>query len=184
MVMRIHSLNGSLVFLAAWVLGAGACGGDLEVPEAAGQPVSGAPTPAPAPTPARGAGDPQEVIADGGIIFPSAEGGPDATAPPGPAPLPQPPRLDAGGGGHGFARIAIDGICCYGSNYFACPNTAACYGGFDINACLATCSGPEDPCFDACFSKEDSAGPPLGCPADMAEPPGVDCATGTIQLGL
>jgi hypothetical protein len=82
-----------------------------------------------------------------------------------------------------MTRIAIDGICCYGGSYFACPNAAACYGGFDVNACLATCNGPEDPCFDACFAKEDSAGPPVGCTAGAAEPPGIDCATGTIEIG-
>jgi hypothetical protein len=54
----------------------------------------------------------------------------------------------------------------------------ACFGGFDINACLATCAGPQDPCFQACFDKLDNAGPPTGCESGLPEPDGVDCANG------
>jgi hypothetical protein len=79
-------------------------------------------------------------------------------------------------------RISVNEHCCYGSQYFKCPNEAACFGGFDISACLDACSGPEDPCFDACFDKLDTAGAPKGCQSNVTPPKGVDCANGSISL--
>lgn len=78
-------------------------------------------------------------------------------------------------------RVSVNEHCCYNATYYKCPNSAACFGGFDINACLSTCSGPSDPCFDACFDKLSSAGAPKGCAMTTA-PKGVDCAKGEISL--
>jgi len=78
-------------------------------------------------------------------------------------------------------RISVNEHCCYGGAYFRCPSAAACFGGFDVNACLDQCAGPQDPCFDACFDKLDAAGPPKGCQS-VAPPNGVDCANGSINL--
>jgi hypothetical protein len=77
-------------------------------------------------------------------------------------------------------RVAVNEHCCYGGTYYKCPSTAACFGGFDINACLDQCPGPFDPCFDACFDKLSNAGPPKGCQTTAA-PAGVDCKNGKIN---
>jgi len=78
-------------------------------------------------------------------------------------------------------RVSVNEHCCFNGKYQRCPNANACLGGFDLNACLANCS-PFDPCFDECFDKIDNAGPPNGCDANAAPPPGVDCANGEINL--
>lgn len=78
-------------------------------------------------------------------------------------------------------RVSVNEHCCYNATYYRCPNSAACFGGFDIDACLSTCSGPSDPCFDTCFDKLSSAAAPKGCTITAA-PKGVDCAKGQISL--
>lgn len=114
---------------------------------------------------------------------PSNPGAPQGQ--PGPAGQPGDPGEPGDPGGVGEpgqpGRVSVNEHCCYGGKYFRCPNSAACFGGFDINACLSTCAGPQNPCFDACFDKLDAAGPPKGCQA-TAEPKGVDCANGSINI--
>jgi hypothetical protein len=99
-----------------------------------------------------------------------------------------PPGGDPGGdpgGGNGengqVGRVSVNEHCCFAGKYQRCPNSNACFGGFDINACLQGCS-PFDPCFDECFDKMDKAGPPKGCDANAQPPAGVDCANGQINL--
>lgn len=114
---------------------------------------------------------------------------PSATTPPTGTPpaTPGTPPADHPGGPGGAGqpgqpgRISVNEHCCYTGKYFKCPNSAACFGGFDVNACLSTCAGPQDPCFNACFQKLDAAGAPKGCQS-APEPKGVDCANGSINL--
>ena len=78
-------------------------------------------------------------------------------------------------------RISVNEHCCYGATYFKCPNTAACFGGFDADACLARCADGDNACADACAAKEDAAGAPKGCQT-VKPPKGIDCANGSITL--
>jgi hypothetical protein len=96
--------------------------------------------------------------------------GPDFDPDPTPPPPPPPPPNSTGG-----QRSASGTNCCVNGQYFQCPDEAACFGGFDINECLSTCSGPFDPCFDECFNGMNTAGPPKGCRSDVAPPPNVQC---------
>jgi hypothetical protein len=128
---------------------------------------------APSGSDAKKGGDPAPAPSSGG------------STPPDPGSSPPPPAGDPGGtpGQDGSpGRISVNEHCCYGGKYYKCPNSAACFGGFDIDACLAACSGPMDPCWDACFNQLDSAGPPKGCQSGVAEPKGVDCANGQINI--
>ena len=75
-------------------------------------------------------------------------------------------------------RVASNEHCCFEGRYLRCPNADACFGGFDIGACLASCF-PGDPCFEACFDRL-GQGTPRGCDADAVPPPDVDCANGRI----
>jgi len=78
-------------------------------------------------------------------------------------------------------RVSVNEHCCYGGAYYKCPNSAACFGGFDVNSCLQGCS-PFDPCWDECFDKLSNAGAPKGCQANANPPAGVDCANGNINI--
>lgn len=78
-------------------------------------------------------------------------------------------------------RVSVGEHCCFNGRYLKCPDANACFGGFDINACLQACN-PLDPCFEACFDKLNKASAPKGCDANAAPPPGVDCANGQIDL--
>ncbi len=92
------------------------------------------------------------------------------------------PGEDGEAGEDGQAgRIAVNQHCCYGGKYFSCPNETACFGGVDVDACLATCGAKLD-CFDKCFEQLDNAPAPKGCRSDVKPPPGVDCANGQINL--
>lgn len=88
-------------------------------------------------------------------------------------------------GGNGedgeVGRVSVNEHCCFAGKYQRCPSSNACFGGFDIDACLQNCN-PLDPCFDECFDKMDKAGPPKGCDANAQPPPGVDCAKGQINI--
>ena len=106
---------------------------------------------------------------------------PGTPAQPGTPAKPADPAAPAGQDGQP-GRISSNEHCCYGGTYYKCPSSAACFGGFDINACLAVCAGPSDPCFDACFEKLDKAGAPKGCQTGVTPPKGVDCANGSINL--
>ncbi len=77
-------------------------------------------------------------------------------------------------------RVSVNEHCCYGGTYYKCPSSNACFGGFDIGACLDTCASPFEPCWDECFDKLSNAGPPAGC-QQTAEPAGIDCANGKIN---
>lgn len=79
-------------------------------------------------------------------------------------------------------RIASGPHCCYQGKYFSCPDETACFGGFDVDACLAACGKGVDTCFDKCFAQLDEAAAPKGCRSDVKPPAGVDCATGNINL--
>ena len=78
-------------------------------------------------------------------------------------------------------RASVNQHCCYGGTYYKCPDSNACFGGYDVNACLSTCPGPFDPCFEECFDKLSNAPPPKGCQT-MAAPAGIDCANGNINV--
>ena len=89
---------------------------------------------------------------------------------------------DGQNGGDGQpGRVSVNEHCCYGGTYFKCPSTSACFGGFDINACLSTCPGPFDPCFNECFDQLSNAPAPKGCQT-TTPPAGVDCANGNINI--
>ncbi len=81
----------------------------------------------------------------------------------------------------GVNRVSINEHCCYGAQYFKCPDATACFGGFDVDACLSTCAGPASPCFSKCFEQEASAPAPKGCQAKAA-PKGIDCANGNFEF--
>lgn len=158
-----HLLSASMCMLVA------ACSGASSTPETNGTDdplagASGANTPAGAKAPAKGASSPG--------------------ATPAPAPAPAPPAADPNAPGTAGqpGRISVDEHCCYGAKYFRCPSTAACFGGFDIDACEAKCKDADDACFDACGAAADAAGAPKGCDATVAPPAGVDCANGAIDL--
>jgi secreted trypsin-like serine protease len=70
--------------------------------------------------------------------FVKASGG-AGQAPPAPAPAPK------GGGNPGTD------ICCFNGQFYDCPTSAACLGGFDINACLDACTTAA--CQIACTQK-------------------------------
>ena len=79
-------------------------------------------------------------------------------------------------------RVSVNEHCCYGAVYYKCPSSAACFGGFDVDACLALCSDSDDVCSDACFDKMGLAGAPKGCQSNVTPPKGVDCPNGSISL--
>lgn len=70
-------------------------------------------------------------------------------------------------------RSASNNDCCFQGKYFECPNESACFGGFDVNACIAACNEDFD-CTMGCVSELDSAGAPKGC-TKKAPPAGVRC---------
>jgi hypothetical protein len=95
--------------------------------------------------------------------------------------LPQAPGEDvpvAKPDGHP-GRVSVDEHCCYGTTYFRCPNATACFGGFDLGACLSSCA--DGACEDACSASADAAGAPKGCRV-TAPPVGVDCTNGSIEV--
>lgn len=88
-----------------------------------------------------------------------------------------PPGAMKGKGG----RAAAGEHCCFRGEYLRCPDTNACLGGFDAQACFAACKDPRSECFKECLAKLQNAGPPKGCDANAAPPPHVDCAKGRID---
>ena len=161
MISRTLIGSGSLLGLLALV----ACSGASTPPElgqAPDAPITDAKTPAKADAPAS---TPQPET--------PAKKSADEPAPPAPdAPV------EPGAAG---SRISVNEHCCFGGKYFNCPNTAACFGGFDVQACLSKCT--DTACFDACEQKLDTAGAPKGCNGNATPPKGVDCATGEIHIG-
>lgn len=160
-----------LTVTASMLVVVAACSGATPTPETAGtdEPIKGASnstSSAPAGgTPAKGAPS-------------QAPGSSTPAAPPDPA-LPDPTQAGTDGQP---GRVSVNEHCCYGAMYFRCPSTAACFGGFDFDACLAKCAEGDDACSDACSDKEDAAGAPKGCQANVTPPPGVDCANASIDL--
>jgi secreted trypsin-like serine protease len=94
-----------------------------------------------------------------------------AGASPEPEPEPEPPP--AGGGG-GTSRSASGQNCCFNGQYFACPDTAACFGGFDVNACINGCNGSFD-CTMNCLSRMGEVRPPTSACTKTSPPPNVQC---------
>jgi hypothetical protein len=81
-------------------------------------------------------------------------------------------------------RISVNGHCCYGAKYYKCPDSAACFGGFDVDVCLDACNGgPGDACWEECFDKLSNAPAPKGCQTNVTPPKGIDCANGQINGG-
>jgi hypothetical protein len=80
----------------------------------------------------------------------------------------------------GGIRQASNEHCCFNGQYLRCPDANACFGGFDINACLQNCR-PGDACFEDCFTNLGTSGAPKGCDANAPQPPNVDCANGRID---
>jgi hypothetical protein len=84
-----------------------------------------------------------------------------------------------GGGGNGEdgqaggSRSASGQDCCFNGQYLKCPNTAACFGGFDVNQCINACNGDFN-CTIGCTNKLSNAPPPKGC-TQSAPPPNVQC---------
>lgn len=72
-------------------------------------------------------------------------------------------------GGH----VASNGDCCFQGQYFECPNANACFGGFDVNACIDGC-GNDFNCVMDCTSKLSTAGGPKGC-TQKTPPANVKC---------
>ena len=64
--------------------------------------------------------------------------------------------------------------CCFNGKYFHCPNATACFGGFDLDACIQKC-GADANCIEDCANQLDGTGAPQGCDANAAPPPGFDC---------
>ncbi len=156
--------------VTGFMLALAACSGATSTPETSGtdDPIKGAgETGAPAAGKSAAKGSPTQ-----------APGASTPAATPDPA-TPDPAIPPAGTDGQP-GRISVNEHCCYGATYFKCPNAAACFGGFDAEACLAKCGG-NDACADACSAQEDAAGAPKGCQT-MAPPKGVDCANGSINL--
>lgn len=148
--------TGTMLLLVA------ACSGATSTPETDPSPTSGTPASTTgakdAPATAPGAGTPSST----------------------PAPATPDPSQTGTDGQPG--RLSVNEHCCYGAKYFRCPNSAACFGGFDIDACLGGCADDDDACSDACSAKQDAVGAPKGCQANVTPPAGVDCATGSIDL--
>lgn len=90
----------------------------------------------------------------------SAPPAPNASNPPNPS------------GSH--ARSANNQDCCFDGTYYACPDTTACFGGFDVNACTAACEGDVD-CIVACTHELETAPPPLASCKQSTPPAGVRC---------
>jgi hypothetical protein len=149
---------------AGWMLALVACSGATSTPETQG-----------ADPPSAGAADAKGGAPGGGTpskSAPAPKPGTDAPATPDP---------NAAGAAGQPGRLSVDEHCCYGATYFRCPSTAACFGGFDIDACIDACVDLDDACLDACAAKEAAAGAPKGCQS-LAPPAGVDCANGWIDL--
>lgn len=90
------------------------------------------------------------------------------------------PGDDGAPGENGGNRIGAGEHCCFNGKYLRCPDTTACFGGFDVNDCLSKCADFD--CFQQCTDKLDAAGAPKGCDANAAPPAGIDCANG--QMGF
>lgn len=92
------------------------------------------------------------------------------------------PGADGADGANGNAGRMSSGLhCCFESKYLECPTPAACWGGFDVDACIAACDPSDVACIGACVDKLDAAGAPVGCQS-KAPPAGVDCANGQIDI--
>lgn len=52
-------------------------------------------------------------------------------------------------------------VCCYNGQFYDCPSSAACLGGFDIDACLNACTTPA--CDIACAQKLSGVRPTNQC---------------------
>lgn len=108
------------------------------------------------------------------------EGAPgDEAAKPGDAPADVPGDPGAPGE-NGGSRIAVGEHCCFNGKYLRCPDSAACFGGFDVNDCFSKCADVD--CIQTCADKLDAAGAPKGCNANAAPPPGIDCANGQMNF--
>lgn len=75
----------------------------------------------------------------------------------------------------GVSRRSASGHdCCYGGQYLRCPDTVACFGGFDVNECVRDCNG-DFSCSIACTQKLGSAPPPTTSCTKTQAPPNVQC---------
>jgi hypothetical protein len=64
----------------------------------------------------------------------------------------------------GTARRRAEGEhCCYEGTYQRCPNAAACFGGVELEACVAKCAGDARCLTNVCTSELRHAPPPKGC---------------------
>jgi hypothetical protein len=77
-------------------------------------------------------------------------------------------------------KIGNGNDCCVNGKYFRCPDPTACFGGFDVTACIGKC-GADVQCIEDCTSQLDETAAPKGCDANAAPPPDVDCELGIFQ---
>ena len=70
-----------------------------------------------------------------------------------------PPPGGGGGGGGGTGDI-----CCYGGAFYDCATPAGCFGGFDVEACIAACTDTN--CELACVQQLNGKSPDATCKPD------------------
>ncbi len=69
----------------------------------------------------------------------------------------------------GTARRRAQGThCCYEGRYSSCKNEKACFGGVDLEACLAKCGDDTHCITNTCTSELRHAPPPKGCSEEEA----------------
>lgn len=65
-------------------------------------------------------------------------------------------------------RRAKDQHCCYKLAYQRCPDAVACYGGVDLDACVAECAGDATCLTNTCTNRLRNAPAPVGCTPEQA----------------
>lgn len=68
---------------------------------------------------------------------------------------------------------AANNACCFKGEFFECPDAKACFGGFDISACIDKCKADID-CFKDCANQLEGASAPKGC-TKKAPPANIKC---------
>lgn len=179
MNQRIFRHRAGLVGIAIAVAMQVACSGASSTPPDPYTSDSKATTASSANAPPRAATSAAPAPSGAATTAPSAS----TPAPPKGTPTTEPRQGGDADGENGAAgTIAVDEHCCFGGKYLRCPTTAACLGGFDLDACIDGCGFADVRCIEGCTSKLGNGGP-VGCDATAAPPPGVDCANGTIDIG-
>jgi hypothetical protein len=150
------------------------------VPSAA-SPTGGAATPSGASKDGTGNTTPSKPAT------PAVPGAPGAPGVPGIPGLPGLPGAgdddDGANGANGTSgTISVGNLCCFNGQFFLCPNSNACLGGFDLDGCFQSCNPTDPACLQACASKAGASNGPVGCDANAKPPAGVDCANGSIQV--